>query len=178
MSSSLPERRPESPAMPSASSPSPPPSAIPSAVAPAVANPFDGPDSPPPASTAEPQHAPSTGQTEQPADPRVAALKAMFPDFDEQILCVRTVPSTGLSLIFTQAVCTRLCQWQSGPRHRHAARHERSRIQGDCSTRGSLASASTCIHSPSFTMSSLSSDARRPRRGIRPPTHARGARSQ
>ncbi|KAL1695022.1 hypothetical protein GGG16DRAFT_86703 [Schizophyllum commune] len=83
---SLPERRPESPAMPSASSPSPPPPAIPSAVAPAVANPFDGPDSPPPASTAEPQHAPSTGQTEQPADPRVAALKAMFPDFDDQIL--------------------------------------------------------------------------------------------
>ncbi|KAL1760516.1 hypothetical protein FB107DRAFT_256041 [Schizophyllum commune] len=83
---SLPERRPESPAMPSASSPSPPPPAIPSAVAPAVPNPFDGPDSPPPASTAEPQHTTPTGQTEPPADPRVAALKAMFPDFDDQIL--------------------------------------------------------------------------------------------
>ncbi|KAL1746455.1 hypothetical protein HDZ31DRAFT_62237 [Schizophyllum fasciatum] len=84
---SLPERRPESPiSVPavSAPSPAPPAAALPPA---AEANPFDDQQaSPPPATTAQAPHPAPAEQTEAPADPRVAALKAMFPDFDDQIL--------------------------------------------------------------------------------------------
>ncbi|TRM70146.1 hypothetical protein BD626DRAFT_563825 [Schizophyllum amplum] len=86
----LPERRPESPAIPDAMAPVISPTSVSppalSATSSADASTHTALESPSHASTAPPPLPERTPDNQEPHDPRVAALKAMFPDFDEQIM--------------------------------------------------------------------------------------------
>jgi hypothetical protein len=80
--------------------------------------------SPPPAQT-------TTQEREVVNDPRIIALRGMFPDYDDLILYAAESFVLWLYLIlcsFSQTIRPRFCRWEPGSCYRHLARHERSRL--------------------------------------------------